>query len=336
MSKPRIIAEVAQGYEGRPELARLLTIAALKSGADAIKFQLVYADELVTPDYKHHALFSSLEMEIQIWRELKDMIHEAGKSMFVDLYGEKSLEVAKELGVDGVKISTTDFYNDELRQAAIKEFSDVFISVGGIPLADIDSLASEFGKHTLESKRKITLLHGLQAEPTPLDQNNLLKLKQLKMRYPDFDLGFMDHSDGGAEDGLLLGLVVLGVGVSAIEKHITLDRELQIEDYVSGLTPSRFIEYVRMLQKFAGALGSDELAVTDLEEQYRVGAAKVVVATRSLRAGQPIERGDVALKRSGYSGPGTRLLKLSQVVGSEITCNKQENMPILQDEICVN
>jgi sialic acid synthase SpsE len=127
-----------------------------------------------------------------------------------------------------------------------------------------------------------------------LDQNNLLKLKELKNRYPDFDLGFMDHSDGGGEDGLLLGLVVLGIGVSTIEKHITLDRELQIEDYVSGLTPSRFIEYTRIIHKFARALGSNDLVVTNLEEQYRVGAAKVVVAAKQLRAGRQIERSDVA------------------------------------------
>ena len=57
-----IIAEIAQGYEGDTKLTELLTIGANATGADAVKYQLVYADELATPDYKYYELFRSLEM----------------------------------------------------------------------------------------------------------------------------------------------------------------------------------------------------------------------------------------------------------------------------------
>jgi N,N'-diacetyllegionaminate synthase len=62
-----IIAELAQGFEGRPEQARLLMKAAASAGADAAKYQLVYADELATPDYKYYDLFRSLEMPDDVW-----------------------------------------------------------------------------------------------------------------------------------------------------------------------------------------------------------------------------------------------------------------------------
>jgi N,N'-diacetyllegionaminate synthase len=67
-----IIAELAQGFEGKPEQARLLLKAAAAAGADAAKFQLVYADELATPDYKYYELFRSLEMDDAIWAGLSD------------------------------------------------------------------------------------------------------------------------------------------------------------------------------------------------------------------------------------------------------------------------
>ena len=73
-----IIAEVAQGYEGNPALARLLARGAVRAGADAVKFQLVYADELATPDYLYYDLFRGLEMKSEAWKEVADEIKEGG------------------------------------------------------------------------------------------------------------------------------------------------------------------------------------------------------------------------------------------------------------------
>jgi sialic acid synthase SpsE len=336
MNKVNIVAEIAQGYEGKPELAGLLTTAALRSGADIIKYQLVYADELVTPDYKHHALFSSLEMDLKVWKGLRDRIRKENKLMYVDLYGQKSLEVALEIGVDGVKLSTTDFYNDQLREDALQSFSNILISIGGIPISDVDRLVDELVKQNLNNRKQITLLYGFQAEPTPLEQNNLAKIRRYKERYSQFEIGFMDHSDGAHEEGILLGLLALGFGVSMIEKHITLDRELEIEDYVSGLAPSKFIEFVRVIRKFEAAIGSNSLDITALEEEYRRGAAKVVVAQRKIRAGQEITSDDIMLKRSGRttSGLGGAYNQMPQVLGRQLVRDIEKDYPLLSEDLC--
>ena len=57
-----IIAEAAQGYEGNPEIAKLLVIAAAKAGADAIKFQIIYADDIAVPNYQYYNLFKQLDI----------------------------------------------------------------------------------------------------------------------------------------------------------------------------------------------------------------------------------------------------------------------------------
>ena len=96
-NKIEIIAEIAQGYEGNKKLADLLTEGALASNADAVKFQLVYADELATPDYQYYQLFKDLEMVQSIWENLCAQIHDKGKKVYFDVFGSLSLDIAKKL-----------------------------------------------------------------------------------------------------------------------------------------------------------------------------------------------------------------------------------------------
>ena len=69
-----IIAEIAQGYEGDASQARLLARGAVRAGADAVKFQLVYADEIAVPDYQYYDLFRTLEMPQSDWRDVADVV----------------------------------------------------------------------------------------------------------------------------------------------------------------------------------------------------------------------------------------------------------------------
>ena len=88
----KIIAEIAQGFEGNFTQSKLLIKAAAKAGADAVKFQLVYADELATIDYKYFPLFKKLEMEQAKWKYLKDYALSLGSKLILDVFGKKSLK----------------------------------------------------------------------------------------------------------------------------------------------------------------------------------------------------------------------------------------------------
>ena len=104
-----IIAEAAQGFEGSPALARLLVRAATAGGADAIKFQLVYADELATPAYAYYALFRQLEMASTDWAAVVKDAVDSGLRVAFDVFGPRSLDLALELGAAAVKIHASDF-----------------------------------------------------------------------------------------------------------------------------------------------------------------------------------------------------------------------------------
>lgn len=323
--KTEIIAEIAQGYEGNQTLARLLVKGALAANADAIKIQLIFADELCVPSYPYFELFKSLEMDEKVWVELVDMVHKAGKQIYFDVYGEQSLALAQQLKVDGVKISTTDFYNIPLFKQAAANFDTLFISVGGIPIEDVDTML-----HRCPLPKRVTLMHGFQAEPTQTADNNLRRISALRARFPKLSVGFMDHSEGSRPEAFHLPLVALGLGVSCIEKHISLDYSLQIEDYVSALSVDRFGEFVKLIRAIEPALGSSELSLTDKEIEYKQRAGKVLVATRALEKGACIAETDIAMKRVNTTGSETYYRQTALVIGKTLLAPLDKNCPLEQ------
>ena len=290
----------------------------------------MYADELATPDYMYYDLFKSLEMQLSEWSKICSMIRENDKLVYFDVFGKKSLDVALELGADGVKLSTTEFYNTSLFSDALSSFDRVFLSVGGIPVDDIDSKLADL---SVKEKQKVLLMYGFQSEPTPLDQNNLNKIRLLRKRYPDFRIGFMDHSDGGSKDSIYLPLVALGVGLDAIEKHITLDHNLEIEDYVSGLTPTMFSNFTSTVRRFEKVFGPNSLDLSQLEEEYRKKATKSVVALRDIGKGETLTEESVSLKRSSIGIVDGSVLDIDYVLGKTLNQDILENHQIMEDMV---
>lgn len=320
--KTEIIAEIAQGYEGNPKLAELLVKGAVIANADSVKIQLVFADELCVPTYPYYDLFKSLEMSVEVWMGLVKRVHEAGKRIYFDVYGDRSLAIAHSLGADGVKISTTDFYNLPLIKQAFAGFDNVFVSTGGVPVEDLDEMMN-----MRALPKKLTLMHGFQAEPTATADNNLARIATLHARYPGAGIGFMDHSLGAGTEAFQLPLVALGLGVSCIEKHITLDYSLQIEDYISALSVDRFGEFVKMIRAMEPALGSSELLLTSKEIEYKNRAGKVVVASRGLPKGARITESDVAMKRVSTTPPESYYRQVAPVIGKTLLAPLEKDCP---------
>jgi N,N'-diacetyllegionaminate synthase len=311
--KIEIIAEIAQGYEGNPKLAELLVNGALIAGADSVKLQLVFADELCVKSYPYHSLFSSLEMPEDVWQMLVTKVHKAKKRIYFDVYGQRSLAMAKKLGADGIKISTTDFHNLPLLKQAFSQFNNVFVSIGGVPVEYVDEMIN-----LITDRNKLTLMHGFQAEPTQIEDNNLGRIKTLRSRYEGIKIGFMDHSLGCSDEAFHLPLIALGSGICCIEKHITLDYSLQIEDYVSALSIDRFCEFIKMIRSIEVAFGTDELELTEKEAEYGKRAGKVLVAYSDLPEGHLITESDIAMKRVTTSPNDNHFRRVPDLIGKKL------------------
>lgn len=288
-----ILAEAAQGYEGSLEKALLLVLSAHKAGANGIKFQIIYADELCVPAYEHYSLFKSLEMPVSSWQKIVGSAREYGLDVYFDVFGPLSLNLAKEMNVTKIKIHSTSFFDEELFEGVNSLADQILISIGGIRSNELDSV---LGRRIESAKEKLLVMYGFQAEPTPLAKNNLARIATISDCF-DLPVGFMDHSEGQGLEAHTLSSLALGMGVKFFEKHITIDRALELEDYVSALGPTEFACYVKNLNSLSEAIGSASLELTAEEEIYRTKALKVVVSGADIKMGQTIEGGLIGLKR---------------------------------------
>lgn len=327
MKKVEIIAEAAQGYEGDGTKAILLAQAAIKGNADSIKFQIVYADELSTPDYKYYKLFKKLEMDLEVWKIIAEKVKKAGKKLYFDVYGNKSLETAIKLKANGVKIATTEFYNDELFNKCIRNFSRIFISTGGIPFSDIKKKVK-----IIPNYKDIVLLYGYQAEPTKPENNNLNRINYIKEHLKDVKIGFMDHTEGGTRLAYHIPILAIGMGAEVIEKHISLDRELEMEDFISALSPSEFKEFTGIIREAEKAMGKKKYELTKEEIEYRAKATKIVVAIKEIKKGAIIKRKDIELKRTGEK-INRGFYRIEEVIGKKLIKDKNINEPLKPDDI---
>ena len=300
MPEPFIIAEIAQGFEGKPAQAMSLVSAAAAAGADAAKLQLVYADELATPDYKHYELFRKLEMADAVWRELAAQARDLRIALFLDVYGPRSLALAQAVGVTTVKIHSTDMSNPGLLQAvAASAIAEILLSTGGCTASEIEHAIDRLGG------KRLVLLHGFQGYPTPTEANQIRRLQEFAARYgkrAGLRFGFADHADPESPLSLLLAAAALGAGATVIEKHLTLARAMRLEDHESALNPDEFASFVRQMRNCAAALGTpvaaEDFGMHDAERGYRDMTHKHVVAARDLPAGTVLVAADLALKRT--------------------------------------
>lgn len=316
--KTRIIAEVAQGYEGRPDYCDLYVRAAAKAGAAAVKFQIVYADDTAEPGYEHYAFFKQLEMDVEIWQRVKARAEEMGILLFTDISGDRAMKIAETIRPDGIKIHSSNFFNRSLIRRAFEVSDRVFVSLGGVEEDEVRHLVDEI--ESWGFRDRLGLLFGFQSEPTPIEKSKLAGLPILRDLFPGIEIGYMDHAPGESDDQIHISLMAMTLGVDWIEKHLTLSRYLEIEDCVSALEPKEFADYVATLTRLSAAFGTAEPSLSEAERAYRDKSVKKLVAAQSIEAGRSITLKDIGFKRSpripsfqGFHDPrailGRRLVK---------------------------
>ncbi len=328
-----IIAELAQGFEGRPEQARLLMKAAAAAGADAAKYQLVYADELATPDYKYYELFRSLEMADEVWKGLATYAAELGIQLQVDIFGTRSLQLAEQIGVAAVKLHGTDIANLGLLNAvANSSVKKVLLGAGGAFFSELQQAID-----ILSSKEVIVLL-GFQGYPTPNETNQIDRVRLLVERigrtHTNVSVGFSDHAPPESPLRYALAATAIGAGAKVLEKHLTLGQVMKLEDHESALNPDEFLEFTQTIRDCAQALGVaadiDDFGMAEAEQGYRKMIRRHVVSSRDIEKGSKIAPADLVLKRTSSEHVIT---DLASVYEKTLKRGVQQNTPILPTDI---
>lgn len=251
-----IIAEAGVNHNGSLELAKELVRVAAQSGADAIKFQTFKAQNLVTTsaeiaDYqkKHsqaasqYELLQNLELSQNDHMTLIDLCREEGIEFISTPFDSESLTfLVERCGVSRIKLSSGDLTNGPLLMNVARSGLPVILSTGMGTLGEIEDALSVLAYGYLHQqepvsfqdikecyrtdnghsilKEMVTLLHCTTEYPTPFDEVNLQVINTLSQAF-DLSTGFSDHTNG-----IAAATASVALGVSVIEKHFTLDKNL--------------------------------------------------------------------------------------------------------------
>jgi sialic acid synthase SpsE len=268
--KVLIIAELGTAHGADPVKARELVDAAATSGADCIKLQMVYADEILHPNTGIVALpggnirlydrFKQLEVERVFFAELKSYIESKGLLFLCTPFGLRSAQDVRALKPQALKIASPELnYTRLLREIAAYALP-VFLSTGVSKLGDIEEALGIL----VPAGIPVCLLHCVTSYPAPETEYNLRLLKNLAAIF-GLPLGISDHS----LDPELIPMLGTAMGAVAIEKHFCLSRDDPGLDDPIALPPADFAKMVSSVRR-ASDLGSQ--AVIEALSQERGSA----------------------------------------------------------------
>ena len=327
--KVEIIAEMAQGFEGSYSQAKLLVKAAASAGANAVKFQLVYADELATNDYLHYNLFKSLEMSDKDWNSINKYSEKNNIQLYLDIFGNQSLDLCQKIGVKTVKLHPTDITNISLLKSVSKsKIKKVILGIGGANFDEIEKAL------LILKNKKVDLLLGFQSYPTENRDNHIFRYSEvsnlaLKI-HKNFRIGFADHANPNNQMKFAIACTAVGAGYEVLEKHLTLGKVMEMEDHESALNPDEFKEFVYIIRECTSSLGlsngtSNDFNMSKSEKKYRKTIRRHVVSTRELTKGNIIKPDDVCLKRTSESKV---IYDIKSVYNKRLKTTISKNKPI--------
>ena len=269
-----IIAEVGQNHNGDIGLAKRLIQEAARVGADAVKFQTIFADGLVMENDPGHERLKALEFGPGQHQELSKVAKEAGIILFSTPFDKEGVDLLGKIDVPLYKIASGDLTNLPLIEYVARKRRPVIISTGAAKMEEVQEAVAAVGH------KEIILLHCVSNYPAAIKSANLRAIQEMGKTFK-VPVGFSDHTRG-----IIASMVAVALGASVIEKHFTLDKTLPGPDHCLSLDPEEFQAMVRDIRMVEEALGNPvkEPAASELPIQQ--------LARRGLKAKTEIKEGE--------------------------------------------
>ncbi len=297
-----IIAEVGNNHNGDIELAKELVDLAVEAKADCVKFQMRDLSTLYSNQGKNgevgYDLGSQYTLDLLNKFQLSDdqlcqVFDYCKQCRILPLctpWDLPSVRVLDEYGLDGFKVASADFTNYEMLEALAKTGKPLICSSGMSSEAEIRgsvSLLRRLGA-------PFAILHCNSTYPTPFKDVNLSYLPRLR-HLTDTVVGYSGH-----ERGFAVPLAAVALGARIIEKHLTVDRNMEGNDHKVSLLPDEFTEMVRQIRNVEESTGHDgERELSQGELINRENLAKSLVINCDLPKGQIIQRGMIMVQSPG-------------------------------------
>ncbi len=274
-----LIAEIGTAHQGDLAKGFSLIDAARDAGADCVKFQLVIADEIIHPktglvnlpggEIPLYERFKAVERDISFYRALKEHAEKRGIDFLCTPFGLGSARMLRSLNVGFLKIASPELNHIPLLEEISGYGLPVFLSSGVSRIGDIEEALAYFPERAI-------LLHCVTSYPAPEEDYNLSLLPHISSLF-GVPVGVSDHS----LHPLLVPLLGIAMGATAIEKHFTLSREGSGLDDPIALTPADFGAMTTAVREWERK--GKEGIVADLADKFGETRVKAILGTGEKR-----------------------------------------------------
>ena len=303
------IAEAGVNHNGELALAKQLVDKAVWAGADAVKFQTFKAEKLVTTyaekasyqkentgnhDESQFDMLKKLELSYNDFIELKAYCDEKNIIFLSTPFDFESASFLKEIGVEAFKFSSGDLTNIPFLQFVARFDKPIILSSGMSTLGDIEEAVDAIYK---SDNNKLAVLHCTSNYPASIESVNLKAMLTIKNAFNVVG-GYSDHTEG-----IVISCSAVALGANIIEKHFTLDKNMEGPDHKASLQPEELKEMIDNIRKIESALGDGIKKYSNNEVDTMKVARKSIVSSRYINKGETISFDCLDYKR-----PGTGLL----------------------------
>jgi len=322
-----IIAEAGVNHNGDIGLAKKLVDAAKDAGADAVKFQVFKAENIVVrnaekaryqkettgSEESQYEMVRKLELAEEDFKELVEYAMRKDIMFLASPFGKKSVDLLDKLGSPAFKVASGEITNFPLLKYIAKKEKPIILSTGMATLEEIDDAVRVIRNQGVEH---ILLLHCVTSYPAKVEDVNLRAMQTLKHTFK-LPVGLSDHTLG-----IIVPVAAVALGAVIIEKHFTLDRNLPGPDQRASLEPHELKRMVRAIRKVEMALGDGIKRPAKDEEEIKKLVRRSMIAKVDIPEGTIITEDMLDIKRPGT---GIEPKYMDMIVGRKASKNIGKN-----------
>ena len=268
MKKIKLIAEIGINHNGDLEIAKKLIKESAKCGFDFVKFQKRDIDLVYEKSYLKEPRESpwgntqreqkeGLEFSIKDYKEIDKFCKDQKIGWFASAWDINSLIFLDKFNLKYQKIASAMIVDKKFLQESAKRKKHTFISTGMSKKSEIDYAVNIFKK----ANCSFELMHCVSTYPMKIEDANLLTIQSLKKEY-NCDVGYSGH-----EVGLATSLAESMLGITSLERHITLDRSMYGSDQASSLEINGMKQLTKLLKEMHTSLGAEKIGHVSIEER---------------------------------------------------------------------
>lgn len=295
-----VIAEIGNNHNGNFENAIELIDNAREVGADCVKFQMRHLDQV----YRHRSVIKSgddlgteyvidllkrFELSVDQHQQLFKYCEQSCIPYLCTPWDSKSVDVLEKFGVLAYKVASADLTNLPLLDHLAQTRKPLILSTGMSNIEEIE-ITVAFLNHR---KVQFALLHCNSTYPAPIHDINLKRLPSLRKIHPL--VGYSGH-----ERGINVSLAAVALDACIIERHFTLDRNMEGPDHVASLTKDEFAKMVTAIREIEDALGDGKAhQISQGEMINRENLSKSLVAAQPLIKGTVLAPEHIKVRSPG-------------------------------------